>query len=89
MVAVLELTEPIPLAHSCNRSSRYCNRVHDFSVAILRYYKDVYVIISFSDTARLWNSLPAECFPLTSDLNDCQARVNRRLLSLGSYQTAS
>ena len=31
-----------------------------------------------------WNSLPAECFPSTYDLNDCKSRVNRHLLSFSS-----
>ena len=31
-----------------------------------RYYKDVYVNSFFPRTARPWNSLPAECFPLTA-----------------------
>ena len=33
----------------------------------------------FHLTARQWNSLPAECFSLTSDLNDFKSRVNRHL----------
>ena len=33
-------------------------------------------------TVRLWNSLPAECFPLTYDLNCLKYRVNRQILSL-------
>ena len=40
-----------------------------FFVTIPRCYKDVYVNSFFPRTARLWNSLPIECFPLTYDLN--------------------
>ena len=35
-------------------------------------------------TARLWNSLPIECFPLTCDLNGFKSRINRHLLTVGS-----
>ena len=42
---------------------------HDFSISVPIYYKDAYVNSCFSRKNRLWNSLPAECFPLTYDLN--------------------
>ena len=50
-----------------------------------RCYKEFYVNSFFPRTARLWNSLFAECFPLTYDLNDFSSRVNRHLSSLGSF----
>ena len=34
----------------------------------------------------LSNCLPIECFLLTYDLKSCKSRVNRHLLSLGSFQ---
>ena len=40
---------------SRGRSTRYSDRLHDFSVNIPRYYKDVYVNTSFPRTGRLWN----------------------------------
>ena len=46
------------------RSTRYSDRLHDFSVTIPRCYKDFSVISFFLHTARLWNSLHIECFPL-------------------------
>ena len=55
---------------SRGRSTRYSDRLHDFSVTIPRCYKNVYVNSFFPCTARLWKSLPTECFPLTYDLND-------------------
>ena len=64
-----ELAQLVPLPYSQGRSTRYTDRLHDFSVTISRCYKDVYVNSSFPPTARLWNSLPIECFPLTYDLN--------------------
>ena len=45
---------------------------------------EVYVNSFFSCTARLWNSLPTECFPLTYDLSGFKFRINRHLLTLGS-----
>ena len=47
--------------------------------------KDVYVNSFFPGSARLWNSLPIECFPLTYDLNGAKSRVNRHLLTVGSF----
>ena len=64
-----ELARLVPLPFSGGRSTRYCNRFHHFSAAIPRCYKDVYVNSFFPRTARLWNSLPIECFSLTYDLN--------------------
>ena len=60
-----ELAELVPLPYSRGRSTHYSDRLHDFSVTIPRCYKDVYVNSFFPRTARLWNSLPIDCFPLT------------------------
>ena len=60
-----ELTQLVPLPFSRWRSTRYSDRLHDFSVIIPRCYKDVYVNSFFPHTTRLWNSLPIQCFPLT------------------------
>ena len=67
------------------RSTRYSDRLHDFSITIPRCYKDVYVNSFFPRTARLWNSLPIECFPLTYDLSGFKSRINRYLLTVGSF----
>ena len=64
-----ELVQLVPLLFSQGRSTRYSDRLHDFSVTIPRCYKDVYVYIFFPYTAKLWNSLPAESFPLTYNLS--------------------
>ena len=73
------LAQLVPLPYSRGRSTRYSGRLYDFSVTIPRCYKDVYVNSFFPSTARLWNSLPIECFPSTSDLNDFKSRINRHL----------
>ena len=64
-----ELAELVPLPYSRGRCTRYSDRLHDFFVTISRYYKDTYVNSVFPGTARLWNTLPVECFPLTYDLS--------------------
>ena len=80
-----ELTQLVPLPFSQGRSTRYSDRLHDFSVTIPRCYKNVYVNTFFLHTARLWNSLPIECFPLTYDLSGFKFRINRYILSVGSF----
>ena len=80
-----ELAQLVPLPYSRGRSIRYSDRLHDFSVTIPRCYKDVYVNSFFLGTARPWNSLPIECFPLTYDFSGFKSRINRHLLTAGSF----
>ena len=80
-----ELAELVPLTFSRGRSTCYSDRLHDFSVTIPRCYKDVYVNSFFSHTAKLWNYLPIECFPLSFNLNVSKSRINRHLLIVGSF----
>ena len=63
-----EQTQLVPLPFFQGRSNRYSDRLHDFSATIPRCYKEVYVNSFFPHTARLWNSLSIECFPVTFDL---------------------
>ena len=79
-----ELAQLVPLPFSRGRSTRYSDRLHDFSVIIPRCYKDVYVKSFFPLTARLWISLPIGCFPLIYNLNDFKSRINRHLLTVDS-----
>ena len=81
-----ELAELVPLPYSRGRSTRYSDRLHDFNVTIPRCYKDVYVNSFFPRTARLWNSLPIECFPLTYNLSGFKSRINRYLLTVASFE---
>ena len=74
----------VPFPYSQGRSSRFSNGLHDFPITIPRCYKDVFVNGFFPRTARLWSSLPIECFPLTLDLNSFKSRINRYLLTAGS-----
>ena len=80
-----ELAQLVPLPFSRGRSIYYSERLHDFSVTIPRCYKDVHVNSFFPRTAKLWNSLPIECFPLTYDLSGFNSRINRHLLTIGSF----
>ena len=50
-------------------------------------YKDIYISSLFPHTARPWNSLPVECFLLSYDLNGFKSRINRHLLTVGSFWT--
>ena len=80
-----ELAQLVPLPYSRGRSTRYSDRLHDFSVTIPRCYNEVYVNSLFPWKVRLWNSLPIECFPLFNDLSGFKSRINRYLLTVGSF----
>ena len=66
-------------------STCYYDRLHDFSVPVPRYYKNVNVNSFVPCTATLWNSLLIECFHLTCYLNGFKSRINRRLLTVGFF----
>ena len=80
-----ELAQLVPLPYSRGNSTCYSDRLHDFSVTNPRCYKDAHVNSFFPCTAKLWNSLPVECFALTSDLNGLKSRINRHLLTVCSF----
>ena len=80
-----ELAQLVPLLYSRLRSTRYSDRLHDFSVTISRCYKDVYVNCFFFCTTQLWTFLPTGCFPLTYNLDGFESRINRHFLTLGSF----
>ena len=71
-----ELPQLVSLPFPRGRSTRYSDRLHHFSVTIPRCYKDVYVNSFFPRTAKPWNSLLIECFPLTYDLSGFKSRIN-------------
>ena len=76
-----ELAQLFPLPFSRESSTRYSDRLHNFSVTIRRCYKDVYVNSFCHRTARLWNYLPIECFPLTYHLSGFKSRISKHLLT--------
>ena len=73
------------LPYCWGRSTRYSHRLHEYSITFPRCYKDVYVNRFFPRTARLSNSLPIECFPLSYDLNSYKSRIKRHFLTVGSF----
>ena len=80
-----ELTELVLLPFSQGKSTRYSDRLHDFSITIPRFYKDVYLNIFFPHTARLWNSLLLECFPLTYHRSGFKSRISMHILTTGPF----
>ena len=80
-----ELAQLVPPPFFQGRSTHYSDRLHNFLVTIARCCKDVYVNNFFPCTARLWNSLPIECFPLTYGLMDFKSFINRHLLTASSF----
>ena len=80
-----ELAQLVPLPFSRGRSTRYSERLHDFSVTIPRCYKDVYLNSFFPRNGRLWNSLPIECFPLICDLSGFKPRIDIDLLTVDCF----
>ena len=80
-----ELAQLVPLPFSRGRSTCYSDRMHDFSVTIPRCYKDIYVNRFFPCPARICDSLPIECFPLTYDLDGFKSRINKHLSTVGSF----
>ena len=80
-----ELAQLVPLPLSRWRSTRYSDRLHDFSVTIPRCFKGVYVNSFFPRTARTWNSLAIESFLLIYDLSGFKSRISRCLLSVGFF----
>ena len=73
-----ELAQLVPLSFSRWRSTHYSDRLYDFLSPFLDV-KDVFVNSFFLSTARVWNSLPIECFPLTYNLNGFNSRINIHL----------
>ena len=56
-----------------------------FLPPFLDFNSNVYVYSFFRCTARLWDSLLIEWFPLTYNLNRFKSRINRHLLTVGSF----
>ena len=79
-----ELAELFPPPHSCAVPLVIVISCIIFLLPFLdRCYEDVYVSSFFPHTARLWNSLPSECFPLIYDLNGLKSRVYKHLFPWG------
>ena len=79
------LAQVVPHPYCWGKSIPYSDRLHDFFGTIPGCYKDFYVNIFFTWKARLWNSLSGECFPFTYYLNGFKSRINKHLLTVGSF----
>ena len=80
-----ELAQLVRFPYSWGRSTRYSDRLHDFPVIITKCYNHVFANSFFHLTARLWNFLPIECFPLSYDLARFISRINRHLSYIDSF----
>ena len=80
-----KLAQLVPLPFFQGGSTRYSDRLHGFSVTISRCYMDVYTCQQFVSLHSYWNSLAIECFLLTFDLSGFKSRINRHLLTVGSF----
>ena len=76
-----ELAKLVPLPHSCDRPNCYSNGMHDFFLFPFLHFIGMYMsIVSFlAQTHSACRMLPFDL------LNILKSRVNRHLLSVGSY----
>ena len=63
----------------------YCKIFSQISLFTMPPFLDVTCQLFFACTARLWNSLPIKCFPLTNYLNDFKSKIKRCLLTVGFF----
>ena len=75
-----ELAQLVQLPFSRGRSTRYSDRLHNFSVTFPRSYKmsmsTVYFLVQL-DQALEFSAY--KCFPLSNDLNGFKPRINRHI----------
>ena len=79
-----ELTQLVPFQFAQGRSTSSSDRSHDFSVTIPRCYKDVYFNSFFPHSYTLEFSA-YKMLSLTCDLSGFKSRINRHLLTVGSF----
>ena len=77
-----ELSDLLPPSFVPSRVTRWSSGLHKFAVQVPHFKTTSYSRSFFPRTASLWNSLPADCFPPTYNLNLFKSKVNRHLLSL-------
>ena len=70
-----ELAQLVPLPFSYRKLILYSNRRHQERL----YHQFLFC------RARLWNSMPVECFPLIYNLNGFKSWITRHLLTVGSF----
>ena len=79
-----ELAQLVPIPYFLGNSIYYSDRSHDFLSPVLDVRKLSMSTVSF--LAQLESGiLSTECFLLTYDLNGLKSRINRHLLTVGSF----
>ena len=76
-----ELFTMVPSLYRFKRNTRLAARSHQFTVKLARCNRGFYANSFFSRTSRLWNSLPAFCFPDGYNLQRFKCNVNRYMFS--------
>ena len=74
-----ELSSLVPKRYVAARLTRYSNRMHGSAVVVPPTKKGFCEKSFFPRTSRLWNSLPAVCFPEEYNLGLFKSNVNRTL----------
>ena len=74
-----ELQGLVPSSWLPVRSTRFSKKSHPFSVVVPRFKHNFYANSFFPRTAKLWNSLPADCFPHSYNLGVFKSNVNKYL----------
>ena len=74
-----ELQGLVPSSWLPVRSTRFSKKSHPFSVVVPRFKHNFYANSFFPRTAKLWNSLPADCFPPSYNLGVFKSNVNKFL----------
>ena len=84
-----ELVQMVPLPYSRGRSSRYSDRLHNFTGYHSKMLQGrlCQQFLSQHRQTLFQNSLPIVCFPLTYDLNGLESKINRNLLTIDSFKT--
>ena len=76
-----QLAQLVPLPYSRGRSIVILIDCTIFLSPFLDVTRMSMPTVFFPRTARLWNSLPIECFPLTYDLSGFKSRIKRYLFN--------
>ena len=74
-----DLKELTPSLKTFSRTTRLSSAAHSLTIQIPNFHKTFYSSSFFPRTARLWNSLPSDCFPLDYDLQSFKSNVNQYL----------
>ena len=74
-----ELKELTPSLKTFSKTTRLSSAAHPLTIQIPNFHKSCYSSSFFPCTARLWNTLPSNCFPSDYDLPSFNSNVNQYL----------